>query len=63
MIGNAFVIFGYMVWIIATFAAWIVGLAATLAGIGDRDGEMTLGGVVILLLGMLSTSFLLAGIQ
>lgn len=63
MIGNAFVIFGYMVWIIATFAAWIVGLGATFAGIGDRDGEMTLGGVVILLLGMLSTSFLLAGIQ
>lgn len=57
---DGFMIFGYMVWVVVTVAAWIVGMGATFAGAGDGDGEMFLGGVVIWLAGMLSSSFLIA---
>jgi uncharacterized membrane protein len=55
-----FAIFGYMVWIIGTFFAWIVGIGATLTGAADEDGELFFGGLVVLFLAMFSSSALLA---
>lgn len=57
---NPFVIFGYMVWIVFTMLAWIVGVGVTGEGISDEDGPTFFGGVFVLLIAMLSSSFLLS---
>lgn len=57
---NPFVIFGYMVWIVFTMLAWIVGVGVTGEGISDEDAPTFFGGVFVLLIAMLSSSFLLS---
>lgn len=58
--GNAFAIFGFMVWGLVTFILWVVGLAGICSGAQDSDGVLLAAGLVSLLLGMLSSSFFLA---
>lgn len=60
---EGFVIFGYMLWMALTFIAWIVGPALLIVGLEDEDGQAAGIGVVFTLLAMLSTSFLLAGLD
>lgn len=61
--GNPFVIFGFMVWLAVTIAAWVIGIGAMATGAEDGDG-VTFGiGTGFLLGGMLSTSFFLATLE
>lgn len=48
--GNPFVIFGFMVWFVATAAGWFIGIGATIAGASDSDG-VTFGIGISFLLG------------
>lgn len=57
---NPFVIFMYMAWILFTFVAWIVGPGMLFGAAEEESCALAIGGLVVTLGAMLSTSFLLS---